>query len=169
MEIDLINQYNDTLRLEEEFWKLKSCVNWLQHGDANTKFFHLTTLQRRRRNKITALKYTGGNWIFEQTHINELIQSYYKNLFTTTHTHSNKNCLMSPYNSISNEDQYKLASALTKREITTTIDFFKPLKAPGPDELHPYFYQIYWALIANSIISFLQSGIQYSTHSTTNK
>lgn len=67
LEINLLNNYNDLLRLEENFWGLKSRINWLQQGDANTKIFHLTTLQRRRRNRITALNDTRGNWILEQS------------------------------------------------------------------------------------------------------
>lgn len=45
---------------------------------------------------------------------------------------------------------------LSIKEITTTINSFKPLKAPGPDGLHPYFYQKYWSQIANSVTSFCQ-------------
>lgn len=87
LDINLINKYNEILRLEEDFWKLKSRINWLHDGDANIKFFHLTTIQRRRQNRITALKDLGGNWIFEQTKINEMVESYYQTLFITTHTY----------------------------------------------------------------------------------
>lgn len=74
LEKDLIGQYNDILKLEEEFWKLKSHINWLQQGDANTKFYHLTTIKRRRRNQITALKDSVGNWIYDQHTINSQIE-----------------------------------------------------------------------------------------------
>lgn len=56
MEQVLISQYNQILTQEEVYWKLKSRINWLNQGDADTRFFHLSALKRRRRNKIFALK-----------------------------------------------------------------------------------------------------------------
>ena len=55
IETDLIREYNTTLRQEEIFLYQKSRVNWLRFGDRNTKFFHVSTLFRHRRNKIRAL------------------------------------------------------------------------------------------------------------------
>ncbi|KAF8080175.1 hypothetical protein N665_0969s0004 [Sinapis alba] len=39
-------------RLEEEYWRMKSRVLWLQAGDRNTKYFHAKTRQRRKYNII---------------------------------------------------------------------------------------------------------------------
>jgi hypothetical protein len=38
---------------EEVMWKQRSHVTWLAEGDMNTRFFHLRTTKRRRRNKIS--------------------------------------------------------------------------------------------------------------------
>jgi hypothetical protein len=35
---------------------------WVHEGDRNTKFFHLTTMVRRRRNKIDGLFDVNGIW-----------------------------------------------------------------------------------------------------------
>lgn len=40
----LTKDYSNTLQLEEGFWKLKSRITWLNDSDANTKFFHMSTL-----------------------------------------------------------------------------------------------------------------------------
>lgn len=37
---------------EELFWKQRSRLKWLAHGDRNTSYFHRTTLARRQRNKL---------------------------------------------------------------------------------------------------------------------
>ena len=47
LEHQLTLDYNTLLHQEYLFWRLKSRVTWLNYGDANTKFFHLTTLHRR--------------------------------------------------------------------------------------------------------------------------
>ena len=41
-----------------ELWQ-RSRQNWLRVGDANSKFFHRTMLQRRRRNEILQLDVDG--------------------------------------------------------------------------------------------------------------
>ncbi|XP_068328277.1 uncharacterized protein [Pyrus communis] len=63
-EIKEISRQIDELRLQEEsYWCQRSRVKWLREGDANTQFFHSSTLQRRRRNKIVKLRAENGNWV----------------------------------------------------------------------------------------------------------
>lgn len=44
------------LMRSEILWKQKSRELWLKEGDKNTKFFHLSTIIRRRHNSIDAIK-----------------------------------------------------------------------------------------------------------------
>lgn len=48
--------YQQTLLQEETFWRQKSRVKWLAEGEKNTKFFHLTVMQRKRRSHIRRIK-----------------------------------------------------------------------------------------------------------------
>jgi hypothetical protein len=53
----------DDLYLQEEIlWKSKSQETWLTCKDLNTKFFHLSTLIKRRWNAIDFLKLSFGDW-----------------------------------------------------------------------------------------------------------
>lgn len=61
LETDLIKEYEEVRDHEALYWQQKLRIRWLQHGDKNTKFFHLSTLVRRRRNKIEGLVDHNGN------------------------------------------------------------------------------------------------------------
>lgn len=43
---------------------------------------------------------------------------------------------------------------LTEVNITDALQSFEPPKVPGPDGLHPYFYQKYWAQVKSQVIGF---------------
>jgi hypothetical protein len=54
---------DDLLLKEEILWRSKSRENWLTCNDLNTKFFHSSTIIRRRSNAINFLKYDEGIWL----------------------------------------------------------------------------------------------------------
>ncbi|XP_042491690.1 uncharacterized protein LOC122071411 [Macadamia integrifolia] len=41
----------------EKLWEQKARLRWVQFGDANTRYFHITTTQRRSRNRISSLSH----------------------------------------------------------------------------------------------------------------
>lgn len=72
------------LKQEEEIWALKSRVNYMIQGDRNTAFYHVSTLVRRKQNKILAIKDYVGKWIYEENDIKEFIRTGFGELYTTT-------------------------------------------------------------------------------------
>ena len=56
LENELLKELEVVLSQEEEIWALKSQVNWLVQGDRNTNFYHVSTLVRRKRNQILAIR-----------------------------------------------------------------------------------------------------------------
>ena len=48
-------ELDEWLRRQEIYWAQRSRVNWIKHGDKNTKFFHLKASQRRQRNLIQGI------------------------------------------------------------------------------------------------------------------
>ncbi|GER33343.1 reverse transcriptase [Striga asiatica] len=47
-------------QLEEQFWRQKARISWLQNGDKNSKYFHAQTAQRRKINSITKIHKEDG-------------------------------------------------------------------------------------------------------------
>lgn len=45
----------ETYKEEEEFWSRKAGITWLKEKDRNTKYFHATTAERRKRNRIEVI------------------------------------------------------------------------------------------------------------------
>ena len=78
LEKSLIDEYNLIMQQEEEYWTLKSRLNWAAYGDSNTSFFHVSMLVRRHRNKIRMLKNSVGEWITNEEGVKEYILSALK-------------------------------------------------------------------------------------------
>jgi hypothetical protein len=74
------------LEQEELRWKQREKINWLQHGDKNTKFFHAYTNQRWKTNSICAICDVGRNRWEEPNKIGRAFVDYFTSLFTSEGT-----------------------------------------------------------------------------------
>ncbi|KAL0000485.1 hypothetical protein SO802_014266 [Lithocarpus litseifolius] len=74
----LQNELAKWLFRSETLWRQKSREIWLKLGDKNSKFFHLSTIIRRRRNHIDAIKKDDGSWITKSKQIRQLFFESYK-------------------------------------------------------------------------------------------
>lgn len=59
----------------------KSCVDWLRYGDRNTKFFHTSTLVRRRRNRVEILQDENRVWVKDGELLKNMEVEYFPDLF----------------------------------------------------------------------------------------
>ncbi|XP_019252770.1 PREDICTED: uncharacterized protein LOC109231566 [Nicotiana attenuata] len=165
LENSLIEELYLILENEEDFWKMKARISWLSDGDANTGFFHTSTLNRRRRNRILSLKDEHGNWKHEPHEIKDSIVSFFKDLYTSSHTqYPIFTTTPGPQNpSLSTMQKANMALPLKDSEIKRAIFSFKPFKALGPDELHPFFYQKHRDIVGNNVIQFCKQCFSSET------
>ena len=84
LEKNLLLELDNVLSQEGELWALKSRVNWSIQGDRNTSFFHMSTLVRRKRNKITAIKNSVGDWINEEQQVMEFVHRGFSEMYTSS-------------------------------------------------------------------------------------
>lgn len=77
LEHQLIKDFNRILKVEEDFWKLKSQINWLNEGDDNTKNFHTFALIRRHENHIICLILEDNSKVHDQTTILNNVYDYF--------------------------------------------------------------------------------------------
>jgi hypothetical protein len=78
-----MERINEVLYQEEVWIKQRARVNWLKAGDRNTAYFHAQAAKRKRINSISTLQRDDGTWCVEEEEVNEEIQNFYTNLYTS--------------------------------------------------------------------------------------
>lgn len=71
---------------KEIYWRQRSKQLWLQAGDKNTHFFHVSASERRISNAIQRLQNTEGEWVKWNNGLENLITNYFNHIFTATET-----------------------------------------------------------------------------------
>ena len=54
----------------------------IQDGDRNTWYFYLSTIIRRRRNRIRTLQNEDGEWITEPEYVRKRVVDFFAQLYT---------------------------------------------------------------------------------------
>ena len=80
----LKKEHDDLLIKEESLWRTKSRDTWLQCKDLNTKYFHSSTLIRRRSNAVNFLKTSEEAWVSSRTEIGGTFVSHFSKLFSSS-------------------------------------------------------------------------------------
>lgn len=80
-EAEVRKYYNECLLQKQILLRQKSRVDWLKEGDRNTKFFHLQTLNRRSRNRLSQLRLDDGSTVYGQQNIKNETVAYFHNLY----------------------------------------------------------------------------------------
>ena len=81
----LLNQLRSKrLELQTHFlltWQLKSCTNWAQYGDSNTKKIHTVASRRRNQNTIWSLEDEDGHCIEDESALKNLGHKHFSHIF----------------------------------------------------------------------------------------
>ena len=162
LEASLNLELDDWLEREDLKWKQKSRELWAKEGDRNTRFFHLSTLVRRRRNHINEIKLEDGSWINTREEIQNYFNENFKSLYQSecNDVPEDLENLIEPC--ISMEENEELCRVPSREEIRKVVFEMKSLKAPGLDGFPTLFYKHYWETVGDQIIlatqSFFRSG-----------
>ena len=58
---------------EDDIWRQRSRISWMQYGDRNTRFFHEKASARYKKNFIEGLMDENGVWLEGDKHVEELM------------------------------------------------------------------------------------------------
>ncbi|CAL8164318.1 unnamed protein product [Prunus armeniaca] len=142
-------------RKEELFWLQKSRNTWLKEGDRNTHFFHLSTVIRRRRNKLEGLNNEARIWITNKVGMELTIVNYFQGLFGDTGLVDDYRLLPHLFPRLADMDLEGLSCEVTNDEVKNSPFAIWGLKTPGPDGFPALFYQKCWGMGSVDIIALV--------------
>jgi hypothetical protein len=141
----------------EVLWKQKSRELWLTCTDLNTKFFHASTVCRRRYNSISCLISSDGNPIRGRENIGAYLVDHFSKIFSTSHPPLTDNLPTFVTEVISVEENVRICTIPDEHEIFVAIKELGLNKAPGLDGMMGLFYKTYWPIVKDSVVKSVQS------------
>ncbi|WJX55720.1 hypothetical protein P8452_41455 [Trifolium repens] len=136
-------ELSEILKKEELMWFQRSRTKWLIDGDRNTRYYHLKTVSRRRRNNVIMLRDDHGEWIEESVKLKEHANNFYKALFTISPHIPNWQHTDITFPELEKEEIDGLGAEFTDNEIKSAVYDMNPWKAPGPDGFPAGFLSIF--------------------------
>lgn len=131
---DLKRQLHEVYKIEEMFWKQKARIQWLKEGDRNTSYFHASVAARRRKNRISSLQKSNGQWCINNSEVESEINQYFSTIFSSN---PNGNCdeiLNGISPSITPQVNMYLTRPVSAPEVKKAIFSMNPNKSPGLDD-----------------------------------
>uniref|UniRef100_A0A803QFT1 Reverse transcriptase domain-containing protein n=1 Tax=Cannabis sativa TaxID=3483 RepID=A0A803QFT1_CANSA len=152
----------ETFTQKEVFWRQRSKQLWLKEGDQNSKYFHAVAKTRRRNNHIRSIQNEFGQVIDWESGIQEVMISYFQNLFTPSITQWDDvvDCIPRTISQLQNE---QMLAPIDDKEVQDALFQMHPDKSPGPDGMSPGFYQKFWGIVGKDVVKlvtdFFATGI----------
>jgi hypothetical protein len=152
---------NKFLSGEEEVWRIRSRITWINSGDANTKFFHNMASYNRNRKHVWELVSGNGEIISGQQAIKEEAVCYFK-IFYKAKENSNVSELVrlsSLYPKMVTEDEAELLfKPVTLEELKSTLENFKKERSPGPDGWTTEFFIFFFDLMGEDLLEMVEDS-----------
>jgi hypothetical protein len=128
---------------EEMHWFRRCHETWLLKGDNNTKFFHITTNGRKRRETIFSLQDEGSR-ISEEENLLRHVTEYYRELFgpATRDAFELNNDLWPLEEVVSREENEELVKPFSEEEVGAALFQMEKNKAAGPDGFPIEFFRL---------------------------
>ncbi|XP_050238237.1 uncharacterized protein LOC126687724 [Mercurialis annua] len=123
------------LKWEENFFRQKSRVQWIELGDLNTRFFHNSMKQRQISNRISQLNVDGENLFGSRSN---------RNVSVDYNTLSKGEC-------VCEIDRKKMVDPVTNEEIKSAMFSIGSDKAPGADGYGSLLFKKCWSVIGGDI------------------
>lgn len=157
LEKNLQQKFFSISKQEEELWQMKARINSITLGDKNTKFFHQTTIIRRKNNKLLTITKDDGSISWDQNEITNTIFNHFNNIYSYSSTTSYIVFSLNHLPGLTDLQKSSLKALPSDLEIKMACFDLHPFKSPGEDGLHAIFYQKNWSSVKDQIISIIKN------------
>lgn len=120
------------LLVESAHWKQKAKISWLEDGDRNTRFFHLSAKSRSLCNQIDGIT-VGGNLFEDEVAIRDQASLFFSKLFQSLPSTPDESLFNLAGPSVSEEQNQILMAIPTAAEIREVVFSLKKTSSLGPD------------------------------------
>ncbi|KAL8124435.1 hypothetical protein AgCh_012179 [Apium graveolens] len=129
----ILEQIDELEIREEMYWHQRAGVNWINYGDANTRFFHLTASYRKQRNRIFKIRDANDQWLSDVQEIKEAVRNHFQDIFKSVGNRDFSRLISLIPRIISEDMNHSLCKEVTDAKILRAVNQLGPLKAPGKD------------------------------------
>jgi len=132
----------------------KSRLNWLKEGDANSKFFHGYTSNRRRHNAINMVSVDGVS--VEGVHnIRAAVFNHFSNHFKVAGA-NRPSVAGLPFRRLTHGEAGNLTKPFSLEEVHQAVRDCDSYKSPGPDGICLGFIKEFWDLLQDDFMRFME-------------
>jgi hypothetical protein len=135
-------------------WHQKSRAQWIHDGVRNTRYYHLKTIKRRKKNCIVMLRNQDGEWIDDEEVLKTMVNGHFEELFADSEEGSDWQQTKYTYPHLTVDNMESLTAPFQDHEIKNAIFDMGSWKAPGPDGFPAGFYHKEWKLVADNMTNF---------------
>ncbi|KAF6151441.1 hypothetical protein GIB67_020665 [Kingdonia uniflora] len=143
---------------DEELWRQKARVDWLQSGDQNTAYFHAMARIKRSKNFIHTIQTEDGRMIDDQDVIKDHIVCFFTEKFAYKAHHHDDSVLEQVSNVISSSDNDGLIGIPLEDEIKKAVFDLNPNSSSGLDGFSGILFQSCWGIAGLDVMYKEASG-----------
>lgn len=156
---NLWNEYSDTLHQEEAYWYQQSRSKWIKLGDRNTRYFHTSTISKRRHGKIEALLVKDGSWEYADGALQSMVLNFFKSLYASSNLPATRVFLtLHSFPVIDISDSLAISKPVSNEEIRYALFGMGNYKSPGPDGLHTMFFKAKWDTVGPMVTNCIREA-----------
>ena len=140
------------------YWRWHAKVSRAINGGEYTKFFHMSSSQRLRKNNIFTLTREGSDFTSHQ-HKAEILRDFFVSLIGTP-AHTSWAFDLNAIYPKPVAGLHVLDEKFSEEKIKLSFFQMNPQAIPGPDGFGPSFYRTYWPLLKQAILPFFSQFYQ---------